>query len=239
MIRADTLADGVPRRDLMVSPKHAMFFDGVLVPAEKLIDGSRIVRGDPVDTLDYLHLDLGRHEVIFAEGAATESFVDCDSRFMFQNAGEFATLYPGPGGRGWQFCAPRIEEGNRLSRVRQTLAARAARLGWGAGEGSLDGRVDTVGDGQVTGWAFDATRPNAPVWLEILDRDRVIGECLADRYRPDLARAGIGSGCCSFVFALPGVAKSLIIRARRKSDGADVPSAPITWQRPVARANRR
>ena len=43
----------------------------------------------------YFHVELDSHDVIVAEGAAAETFVDCDSRRMFHNAVEFAVLYPG------------------------------------------------------------------------------------------------------------------------------------------------
>jgi hypothetical protein len=52
----------------------------------------------------------------------------------------------------------------------------------------------------------------------------VVGEVLADRFRPDLARAGKGSAHCSFIFALPGGGASRLIRARRRADGAALPS---------------
>jgi hypothetical protein len=210
-----------------------MYFDGILIPAEKLINAETIVQCNTVDSVTYIHLELEGHEVIFAEGAASESFIDCDSRAMFQNAHEFATLYPGDHPPSWDYYAPLIEVGDALARVRRDLAARAACLRCPPTDRSLDGRVDTVSANRVTGWAFDATQPDTPVLLEILDYDRVIGDCLADRYRPDLAHAGIGSGHCSFIFSLPGSPRSRRIRARRKTDGAEIPSPPIRWQRPA------
>lgn len=72
------------RRPLLVSPQHRMLFTGykaellfgdpeVLVAAKHLVDG-RDVRVAPRRRVTYFHLMLDRHEVIFAEGAATESF---------------------------------------------------------------------------------------------------------------------------------------------------------------------
>lgn len=71
-------------RDLMVSPAHRMVVadaraavlfseEEVLVPAKALIDGDRIYC-KAGDSVTYFHILFDKHEVIFAEGAATESF---------------------------------------------------------------------------------------------------------------------------------------------------------------------
>ncbi|MEP1963370.1 Hint domain-containing protein [Tateyamaria sp.] len=71
-------------RDLLVSPAHRMLIsdwraemlfglDEVLVSAVNLVRGDMIVRV-PMARVTYFHILLDRHEIIFAEGAATESF---------------------------------------------------------------------------------------------------------------------------------------------------------------------
>ena len=72
----------------------------------------------------YIHVELDDHDVLLAEGAPSESFVDDDSRAMFHNAHEFAHRYPdAPPPAG--FCAPRVEAGHALEAVRQRLAGLA------------------------------------------------------------------------------------------------------------------
>ena len=93
-IGAGAIADGIPKRDLYVSPGHAMLIDDVLVPAEKLVNGITIRQFDAVDTVEYIHIELRAHDIIFAEGALAETFVDCDNRGRFNNAHEFSNLYP-------------------------------------------------------------------------------------------------------------------------------------------------
>ena len=93
-IKAGALEDNVPKRDLWISPNHAMYLDGLLIEAKDLINGRSIVRAKKVDSVEYFHLELVSHDVIIAEGAPSESFIDDDSRGMFHNAHEYGALYP-------------------------------------------------------------------------------------------------------------------------------------------------
>ena len=118
-----SLGDGLPRRALRVSPAHAMFINGMLIPAKQLVNGRSVTQATRVDSVAYFHVELDDHDVILAEGAFSETFVDDDSRAMFHNAQEFATLYPAAVPAG--YCAPRVEDGFALEAVRQRLAALA------------------------------------------------------------------------------------------------------------------
>ena len=119
-IRAGALADGVPQRDLFVSPLHAMFLDGLLIPAKSLVNGSSVVQVARMDQVDYFHVELDSHDVILAENAAAESFVDDDSRAMFHNAADYHGE-PIPA----IYCAERVEDGALLEPIWQRIAARS------------------------------------------------------------------------------------------------------------------
>ena len=128
LIRAGALDGVVPHRDLMVSPQHAMYLDGLLVPADALVNGSSIVQLATAARVDYIHIELASHDVILAEGAPSESFVDDDSRGRFHNAREFAELYPDATGGPAVYCAPRREEGYEVEAIRCRIAALVKAL---------------------------------------------------------------------------------------------------------------
>jgi Hint domain len=103
-----------------------MFLEGVLIEAIDLINGVSIVQVDRVERVDYFHIELDTHDIIIAEGALSESFVDDDSRGIFQNAHEFAALYPNmPTERPTRYCAPRLAFGTQVEVARRLIAQRA------------------------------------------------------------------------------------------------------------------
>jgi len=129
-IAADAMAPGVPARDLYLSPEHSLYIDGVLVQAKDLVNGATIVQADGIDRVEYFHLELDDHDVIFADGAAAETFVDCDNRLMFANGAEYARLYPDDERPRWKFCAERLGwDSDELTDIRAALLWRAAALG--------------------------------------------------------------------------------------------------------------
>ena len=228
LIRAGALGENVPQRDLYVSPLHAMFIDGVLIPAEQLVNEVSVLRCHDIDPIRYFHIELERHDVIFADGAPAESFVDCDSRGMFHNAAEFAALYPGDAAPRWAFCAPRLEDGPQLDEIRARVDARAGiATGMAAGCGPLQGHLDAVDAQRIAGWAYDPSLPTAPVLLEVRDGDGVIARVRANRYRGDLEAAGIGDGRHGFELRLATpLSGCRQIHVRRMTDGAELPGSP-------------
>ena len=84
-ILAGALGQGIPSRDLWVSRQHRMLASSplvrrifhcavVFIPAIKLTALPGIFVDDQLTNVEYFHIVLDEHHVIFAEGAPTESF---------------------------------------------------------------------------------------------------------------------------------------------------------------------
>lgn len=83
-IRAGALGEGVPARDLLVSPQHRVLVrsriaqkifatDEVLVAARQLLQVEGVDVVHDLDEVEYFHLLFDRHEVVTSNGAPTES----------------------------------------------------------------------------------------------------------------------------------------------------------------------
>lgn len=121
-IKAGALSDGVPSRDLMVSPMHAMLIDGLLVPAYALLNGHSVTQAHDTSEVHYVHIELRRHDAIFADGAPSETFVDDAGRYMFQSSDGQPVSDQG---HEAIYYAPRIEDGFELEAIRTRMAERA------------------------------------------------------------------------------------------------------------------
>ncbi|QJD18283.1 Hint domain-containing protein [Paracoccus sanguinis] len=83
-IRAGALGDNLPEADLLVSPQHRMLVrsaiaqrmfgtDEVLVAAKQLLQIDGIDIADDLDEVVYVHFIFDRHEIVYANGAESES----------------------------------------------------------------------------------------------------------------------------------------------------------------------
>ena len=77
-ITRSALAPDVPHADLYVTGFHSLLINGALAPAEMLINGTTITRDEAreYDELEFLHVKLESHDVIYAEGVPAETLIN-------------------------------------------------------------------------------------------------------------------------------------------------------------------
>lgn len=226
-IRAHAIAAGIPARDLLVSAQHAVLVrvsraGDVLIPAGALVNGVSILRDPPTQGIAYLHLELEERDLIQAEGLAVETFVGPDGRGIFQNAAEFAALYPDHIATEPAHRLPRLEEGFAVASAYRHIAARAGLARPANPPGALRGQVERIVDHPdgllIEGWVFDESDPETAQKLEIPIPGASPVRILANRYRADLDRAGLAGGRCAFSQIIPTTTGGVYVY--RVADGA-------------------
>jgi hypothetical protein len=191
-IRAHAFGENKPRCDLLVSPGHAVPWEGALIPIWQLVNAVTI-RRDCDDPITYYHVELPKHAMLVAEGMPMESFLDFGNRSAFANGGILTQLHARldspvavPGEYG-----PRLSGGDQVDAARRMLIERALQQGFDqtrdpAASLTLDGREIAPSQTSEIALMFDIppgqwkdvrlrSRAAAPAWTIGNGDFRVLG----------------------------------------------------------------
>ncbi len=96
------------------------------MPAKELLNWNSIRQDNAAERVIYYHVELAKHDVIFAEGTPVETYLDTGHRGIFDNADESVIAHPAEmqQRREAEGCAPLCLGGPVLAEVRRKIAAR-------------------------------------------------------------------------------------------------------------------
>ena len=99
-VARSALAPNIPHRDLYLTPGHAIFIEGSLVSIGSLVNGKTIsvYPAAEFEELEFFHIRLETHDVIYAEGATCETLLT-----VTESAGNYNDFF-------CNFGIPNIEE---------------------------------------------------------------------------------------------------------------------------------
>lgn len=130
-VRAGALADGIPSRDLLVTPEHCMMLEGSFVPVRMLVNGMSIAYDHSITDYDYYHIETEQHSVLVANGALSESFLDAGHRpDTLMQGSQVTRLRP----LNWEKDAalPLVTDREHVEPLFAAIALRAEALGYTA-----------------------------------------------------------------------------------------------------------
>ena len=94
--RKNSIGNNSPHTDLIVTGDHGMVIDGLIINASTLVNGTSIdwvPISEMAEQLTVYHVETKVHDAIFANGAASETFLDAPSRQIFDNFQEYLDMY--------------------------------------------------------------------------------------------------------------------------------------------------
>ncbi|MGC9270496.1 Hint domain-containing protein [Acidiphilium sp.] len=246
-IAPGALAPGVPRRALRVSPDHSIFLDGVLIPAKLLINGATIYQERDCLAVTYHHIELERHDVILAEAAPCETYLDTGNRAGFTIAASWPVRQ-----KRWDrdACATLVTTGPALRTARTRLHSRALKLGFTTCDDRairlwVNGRAaptDAAGRFTLplvhTGRAVLRSRRFVPADFDPTSEDRrELGVAIAGlragrrRFDPgDLAETGFHPRAAGDTAIWTDGAGVIRLPPGARSIGIDLAAVPLTWE---------
>jgi autotransporter passenger strand-loop-strand repeat protein len=189
-IRAHAIGPDLPRRDLWLSPDHALLLDGGLIQAQSLRNGATVTQEFPPH-ITYCHIELDRHAVLLAEGVAAESYLDTGNRALFAGEAGTRALHPDfASAAAWneRACAKLHLTGPAVTAAHARLLLRAVERGWSI---TADPGLRILADGREMlafspgGGTWEATLPAGtrdvrlasrwfvPTWFAEDDRRRL------------------------------------------------------------------
>ncbi|MBW4983848.1 Hint domain-containing protein [Mameliella sp. CS4] len=113
--------------ELFVTGDHGMVLDGYVVNASALVNGGSIdwvPLSETPERFTVYHVETEAHDVVLANGAPAETFVDYATRRTFDNYAEYRALYP-------EDRSIPEQAGPRVSSARQVPAHIRSRLNGG------------------------------------------------------------------------------------------------------------
>ncbi|WP_291501435.1 Hint domain-containing protein [Acetobacter sp.] len=96
----DAISDGVPYKDMLITPEHCLFFEDKFVPVRMLVNGRSIFYDRTITSYSFYHVETQEHSVIWADGMLTESYLDTGNRASFRQHGNLVIL-AGAQGKSW------------------------------------------------------------------------------------------------------------------------------------------
>jgi hypothetical protein len=126
-VAKSALGPDAPHCDLFISQQHALWVDGLFIKAMDLVNGSSITVHSTAEhsEIEYLHVKFAQHDVIFAEGAPSETLlVHSGNVERFDNFAEYLRLF-GEDAADEGCCAPIAFRNGRerlMSRLRSAVS---------------------------------------------------------------------------------------------------------------------